>query len=626
MAEASRTHIARTTRQRAMAAVAILLVSAAAHAQSYDLEATDVGADNPQVAPHVPVSQLTGFGRRTRLGMYVPFAFALPSAPGVDLRSAVLRVTIAQIQTTAAGSDTVEASGTAGWPGEVLFRNFNSLYSPGEDPLTPKVIEVDLLARDNDGSLLFPLTAAALTNESRLYVVQRENSSVLDARLQLSFGQVAPTSTAATATRTPSLTPTHTRTGTASPATSTPTGTRPTATRTPTPGVPLTPTATASPVDKCRRFAATDIPLAIPDGGLARSLVDVPFAGTATAVRVRSLRGTHPFVRDLEIRLVSPSGSDVVLVDRACGGDSDFDLDLDDASGVIRCPITGGASFHPAEALSRFAGESIRGTWTLEIFDRAVEDRGTLDGWALELCYDPTVPLPDCTTYAPNALPQSIPDKGVLLSSVDVPGSTGPVRAVSVLSLRGTHPSVAELDFRLTGPNGREVVLLAGACAGDRDFDVAFDDLEPSAVPCPPTDGLAHRPQVPLRSFAGDPAAGTWILRTTDTSAGNTGALGAWALRLCADVPTPVAGSRTPTPTATATRTPVPTLAPECGCDGDCGCDGRVTVNEVITMVDIALGGTSTAQCRAGDTGSDGKITVDEVLRAIERILTGCPR
>jgi len=59
-------------------------------------------------------------------------------------------------------------------------------------------------------------------------------------------------------------------------------------------------------------------------------------------------------------------------------------------------------------------------------------------------------------------------------------------------------------------------------------------------------------------------------------------------------------------------------------CLGDCNESGDVTVDEVVTMVNLALGG-GTAGCAAGDGNSDGSITVDEIITAVNHALTGCP-
>ena len=60
-------------------------------------------------------------------------------------------------------------------------------------------------------------------------------------------------------------------------------------------------------------------------------------------------------------------------------------------------------------------------------------------------------------------------------------------------------------------------------------------------------------------------------------------------------------------------------------CAGDCGTDGSVSVDEVITLVNLALNGGSVAACAPGDGDGDGSITVDEIVIAVTHALTGCP-
>jgi hypothetical protein len=59
-------------------------------------------------------------------------------------------------------------------------------------------------------------------------------------------------------------------------------------------------------------------------------------------------------------------------------------------------------------------------------------------------------------------------------------------------------------------------------------------------------------------------------------------------------------------------------------CLGDCNGDGEVTVDEIITMVNIALGAAQPSGCAAGDGNGDGEVTVDEIVSAVNRALGGC--
>ncbi|MCX8071058.1 MAG: hypothetical protein N3C12_01215 [Candidatus Binatia bacterium] len=60
-------------------------------------------------------------------------------------------------------------------------------------------------------------------------------------------------------------------------------------------------------------------------------------------------------------------------------------------------------------------------------------------------------------------------------------------------------------------------------------------------------------------------------------------------------------------------------------CTGDCNSDGGVTVDEIISMVNVALGNASASTCPAGDRDGDGTITVDEIVAAVNNLLASCP-
>ncbi|MFI5395592.1 MAG: hypothetical protein ACHQ9S_08665 [Candidatus Binatia bacterium] len=78
------------------------------------------------------------------------------------------------------------------------------------------------------------------------------------------------------------------------------------------------------------------------------------------------------------------------------------------------------------------------------------------------------------------------------------------------------------------------------------------------------------------------------------------------------------------TPTLTATPASSPTATLPAPCVGDCNLDHVVTVDEVLTMVNIALGNASLSECMAGDANGDHRITVDEILTAVTNALNGC--
>ncbi|HXQ22955.1 MAG TPA: hypothetical protein VN812_14855, partial [Candidatus Acidoferrales bacterium] len=75
---------------------------------------------------------------------------------------------------------------------------------------------------------------------------------------------------------------------------------------------------------------------------------------------------------------------------------------------------------------------------------------------------------------------------------------------------------------------------------------------------------------------------------------------------------------------ANPTPTPTPTAAPASHCPGDCNDDGKVTVDELLRCVNMALTGNDSA-CPPCDVNGDGAITVDEILTAVTAALDGCP-
>jgi len=64
--------------------------------------------------------------------------------------------------------------------------------------------------------------------------------------------------------------------------------------------------------------------------------------------------------------------------------------------------------------------------------------------------------------------------------------------------------------------------------------------------------------------------------------------------------------------------------AQEGSCVGDCNQNDRVTVDELVTGVNIALGALPVDQCPTLDLGGDDRVTVDELVTAVNNALEGC--
>lgn len=84
--------------------------------------------------------------------------------------------------------------------------------------------------------------------------------------------------------------------------------------------------------------------------------------------------------------------------------------------------------------------------------------------------------------------------------------------------------------------------------------------------------------------------------------------------------PTPTRTPAPPTPTATSPRTPGG--GP---CVGDCDGSGSVSINELISGVNISLGSTALGACAVFDADGDGGVAINELIQAVNNALGSCP-
>ncbi len=137
----------------------------------------------------------------------------------------------------------------------------------------------------------------------------------------------------------------------------------------------------------------TGVPLAIPDLAAVRSSVTLTAAGVVADVDV-VVDIVHSYAGSLEIALVAPDGTRVLLANRNGGPGNDFrSTRFDDAAAVAvgqgLAPFAG--TFRPSTPLAALAGRAIAGTWTLEIDDRIGGDVGVLRSWSLDIAAAPAL-------------------------------------------------------------------------------------------------------------------------------------------------------------------------------------------------------------------------------------------
>lgn len=130
-------------------------------------------------------------------------------------------------------------------------------------------------------------------------------------------------------------------------------------------------------------------PAPIPDLGILRTALEVNAPGYITQIIV-TLSLEHQYLHDLEVSVISPSGTRARLLSRPPVGSATLHnlIFRDDAANSITFgegQLTG--TVRPVDLLRAFEGEPAQGLWTLEIVDLAPQDAGTLRSWSVEISF-----------------------------------------------------------------------------------------------------------------------------------------------------------------------------------------------------------------------------------------------
>lgn len=197
----------------------------------------------------------------------------------------------------------------------------------------------------------------------------------------------------------------------------------------------------------CNTYNSTSA-LVVPDGAGANtpgpvvsSSITVPGSGTISDVNV-ALNVTHTYPNDLVIGLDHPDDTQVILWDRECGDNDNFNITLSDGGAAFSCAVNMTGTFEPSNPLSAYNSKPIEGAWTLLAADFWNVDNGTINSWALTICSQqatlatPEVGLTDFSVY-PN------PSNGNF--NIQFAGSSSNGVKVIVHDMRGR--AIFENDF-----------------------------------------------------------------------------------------------------------------------------------------------------------------------------------
>jgi len=141
----------------------------------------------------------------------------------------------------------------------------------------------------------------------------------------------------------------------------------------------------------CFLYETSDLPKAISSMGTPQvnSVMPIIDRGTISDLDIVELRGVHSYIDDLTFRLISPAGTNILVLNRPCGSEDDFDLNLDQQApnNPLPCPPIDRMTYRPnSGSLNSFNTQSLKGNWTLQVNDVADQDGGQLNQWKLRPC------------------------------------------------------------------------------------------------------------------------------------------------------------------------------------------------------------------------------------------------
>ncbi|MDW8851422.1 zinc-dependent metalloprotease family protein [Flavobacterium sp. MMLR14_040] len=140
--------------------------------------------------------------------------------------------------------------------------------------------------------------------------------------------------------------------------------------------------------------------------------ITVP-SSTSTISNVSvNINVTHARFSDLEIEIVSPSGTVARLFNNGCANtNATMSLQFDDSGVALDCAKTTTQIVLPVDALAAFNGENPQGNWTLRVRDAASGSSGSINSASINICSQTfTLGTPDFENIAFVLYPN--PNKG----------------------------------------------------------------------------------------------------------------------------------------------------------------------------------------------------------------------
>lgn len=257
--------------------------------------------------------------------------------------------------------------------------------------------------------------------------------------------------------------------------------------------------------------------------------------GRITDVNI-SVDVDHSFTADLEISLIGPDSTRVLLVGEEGGWEDNFtDTVFDDHAEYLITeaipPFTG--TFRPEEGLDAFNNSDPNGTWTLEIKDDAFRDGGELKRWFLDI--EVAESEPDTLVFRSENPVQIVSDRpNTVLSTIHVTGHQERLLQRARVTVDIAHSFVQDLTLTLISPDKTRIVLADKVGGGQENYEstVFADEADTSIRKGKAPFKGEFRPEIPLAELTGRPVAGAWRLEVRDQESGDGGTLKFWSLQL----------------------------------------------------------------------------------------------
>jgi subtilisin-like proprotein convertase family protein/subtilisin family serine protease len=229
-----------------------------------------------------------------------------------------------------------------------------------------------------------------------------------------------------------------------------------------------------------------------------RDSIQITETARVGSVKVR-VDITHPYIGDLQVSLIAPSGVTVVLHNRNGGRTANINGIFDAATTPI---------------LTALRGQLVQGSWGLHVQDLAGADIGTLQRWGLEIVGQTGTVVEQ--TDAPGA---NIPDANAVgIERALTVTESGRVRDLEV-AIDITHTYIGDLVVTLVAPSGTSIPLHQQSGGRAENIIRTYSMTNTSA----------------LQVLRGQTVQGPWKLKVADLVADDVGKLNRWTLHIVQD-------------------------------------------------------------------------------------------